>query len=75
MPVSLSGMLDILAGFAARSTKPVAVILEPAHREAEVAQVRAQFVQRGVLALPSAERAAIALRQAIGDHRFRAGLD
>ncbi|MBI1817628.1 MAG: CoA-binding protein [Deltaproteobacteria bacterium] len=71
----LTGMLELLAGFAARSSKPLAVIIEPAHREAEIAAVRSQFIVRGLLALPSAERAAVALRKLVEHHRFRAGTD
>lgn len=73
-PGSLTGVIEILADFTARTTKPLAVILEPAHREAEIAALRTQFTQRGLLALPSAERAAVALRKLIEYRRFHAGL-
>ncbi|HVN85178.1 MAG TPA: CoA-binding protein [Candidatus Binatia bacterium] len=64
-PNGLTAMLDILSEFVGRTRKPLAVVLEPAHREAEVAQLREQFVQRRLLTLPSAERAAIALRKLV----------
>lgn len=73
-PASFTAMLDVLTAFAKRSAKPLAVILEPAHQDAEAAQMRAQFIQRGLLTLPSAERAAVALHKAIEYQRFRRGL-
>jgi acetate---CoA ligase (ADP-forming) subunit alpha len=75
MPTSLDGMLDIVARFMTRSHKPLALILEPAHREAQIATLRQRFVERGVLTLPSAARAAVALRKATEYERFRHGLD
>ncbi|HUI24536.1 MAG TPA: CoA-binding protein [Candidatus Kryptonia bacterium] len=64
-PAGLSAMLDIISEFDRRTKKPLAVVLEPAHREAEIAQIRERFVQRRLLTLPSAERAAIALRKIV----------
>ncbi len=75
MPAGLEAMLDIVAGFQARSAKPLAIVLEPAHREAEVAQVSNRFARRGLLVLPSAARAAVALRRAAEYHRRRRQLD
>jgi acyl-CoA synthetase (NDP forming) len=72
-PDALAGMLEMLAVFVARSRKPLAVILEPAHCEAEVAQYRAQFTARGIFTAPSAERAAAALRTLAAYDRARHG--
>ncbi|MBI4517989.1 MAG: CoA-binding protein [Deltaproteobacteria bacterium] len=74
-PGALAVMLELLAAYAARTAKPLALILDPAHREAEVAELRVQFVQRGLLVLPGAERAAVALRKLVEYQRFRAELD
>jgi len=71
MPSGLAAMIDLLVGFQKRSRKPLAVILEPAHREAEVAAVREDFAKRGLLALPNAGRAALALRKLVEYQLFR----
>jgi hypothetical protein len=73
-PAGFAAMLDVLTTFSRRSAKPLASILEPAHEDAEAAQMRTQFIQRGLLTLPSAERAAVALRKLIEYERFRRGL-
>jgi acyl-CoA synthetase (NDP forming) len=73
-PASFAAMLDVLTAFSRRSAKPLAIILEPAHQDAEAAQMRSQFTQRGLLTLASAERAAVALRKVTEYQRFRDGL-
>ena len=70
-PAGFAGMLDLFADFVNRSRKPFAVILEPAHREAETADYRAQCTRRGLFVVPSAERAAVALRKVVEYHRSR----
>lgn len=73
-PPNFAAMVDVLAAFSRRSTKPLASIVEPAHEDAEAAQMRAHFTRRGLLTLPSAERAAAALRKLVEYERFRRGL-
>ncbi|MFN8624499.1 MAG: hypothetical protein U0587_00690 [Candidatus Binatia bacterium] len=73
-PPNFAAMVDVLAAFSRRSAKPLASIVEPAHEDAEAAQMRAHFTRRGLLTLPSAERAAAALRKLVEHERFRRGL-
>jgi len=60
-PQALDAMIDTLAEFAAASAKPCLVVLDPAHREAEVAALRDRLAARGVVAVASAARAARAV--------------
>jgi acyl-CoA synthetase (NDP forming) len=71
MPVGLRGMIELLGDFAARSRKPLAVIVEPAHREGELAEIRVALARRRVFTVPSAERAAVALRKLLEFSRAR----
>jgi hypothetical protein len=62
-PQALDAMIETLAEFCRATAKPCVVILDPAHREAEVAQIRSRCAARGVVTMPSAQRAALALRR------------
>lgn len=64
-PEALNAMLATLAEFARATPKPCVAILEPAHRDAEVAELRARFTSAGVVAMSSAPRAARALAKAV----------
>jgi acyl-CoA synthetase (NDP forming) len=74
-PKKVKPVFDLLATFAARSSKPFAVVLEAPHRPVEVAQRCYELRRNGVLTFASPERAARALRRAVEYWRFRAGLE
>lgn len=74
-PTLAAALSDVLAGFAQRSPKPFAVIVDAPHRPLEAAQLRDELRRRGVLTFVSPPRAAHALRLSIEYHRWRAGLD
>jgi acyl-CoA synthetase (NDP forming) len=63
-PDDLTGLLDKLADFARRSTKPFAVVMHPAHLEAIVARGKELARARGLVVFESFERAAAAFRTA-----------
>jgi acyl-CoA synthetase (NDP forming) len=58
----ITGLLDKLADFAGRSTKPFAVVMHPAHVEAIVARGKELARARGLVVFDSFERAASAFR-------------
>ena len=58
----ITGLLDKLADFAGRSTKPFAVVMHPAHVEAIVARGKELARERGLVVFDSFERAAAAFR-------------
>src|SRR5208283_4993127 len=60
----ITGLLDKLAEFAGRSTKPFAVVMHPAHLEAIVAKGKELARARGLGVCESFERAAAACRTA-----------
>ncbi len=60
----ITGLLDKLADFAGRSTKPFAVVMHPAHLEAIVARGKELARARGLVVFDSFERAAAAFRTA-----------
>ena len=60
----ITGLLDKLADFAGRSTKPFAVVMHPAHVEAIVARGKELARARGLVVFESFERAAAAFRTA-----------
>src|ERR1019366_386280 len=60
----ITGLLDKLADFAGRSTKPFAVVMHPAHLEAIVARGKELARARGLVVFESFERAAAAFRTA-----------
>ena len=60
----ITGLLDKLADFAGRSTKPFAVVMHPAHVEAIVARGKELARARGLVVFDSFERAAAAFRTA-----------
>ncbi|HWO94289.1 MAG TPA: CoA-binding protein [Dehalococcoidia bacterium] len=74
-PEMLDAMLDTLAGFRDRSSKPLALILQPAHLEDLAVEMRRRVQERGFAVFASYERAADAMAKAIAYHRFRAELD
>jgi len=65
-PHALDAMIETLADFSRASAKPCVVVLDPAHREAEVAELRGRFAGRGVVTMATAGRAARALAKVIG---------
>jgi acyl-CoA synthetase (NDP forming) len=71
-PQVLTALLDTLSGFAARSAKPFAVVLQPFALEAPLLTVREQFHTRGLATFATHERAARALRLATDYWRFHA---
>jgi acyl-CoA synthetase (NDP forming) len=60
----ITGLLDKLADFAGRSTKPFAIVMHPAHVEAIVARGKELARSRGLVVFDSFERAAAAFRTA-----------
>ena len=60
----ITGLLDKLADFAGRSTKPFAIVMHPAHVEAIVARGKELARARGLVVFDSFERAAAAFRAA-----------
>ncbi|MGA9740233.1 acetate--CoA ligase family protein [Candidatus Binatus sp.] len=60
----IAGLLDKLADFAGRSTKPFAVVMHPAHLEAIVARGKELARARGLVVFESFERAAATFRAA-----------
>ena len=60
----ITGLLDKLAEFAERSTKPFAIVMHPAHVEAIVARGKELARARGLVVFDSFERAAAAFRTA-----------
>jgi len=60
----ITGLLDKLADFAGRSTKPFAIVMHPAHVEAIVARGKELARARGLVVFDSFERAAAAFRTA-----------
>jgi len=60
----ITGLLDKLADFAGRSTKPFAVVMHPAHVEGIVARGKELARARGLVVFDSFERAASAFRTA-----------
>jgi acyl-CoA synthetase (NDP forming) len=60
----ITGLLDKLADFAGRSTKPFAVVMHPAHVEGIVARGKELARGRGLVVFDSFERAASAFRTA-----------
>ncbi len=60
----ITGLLDKLADFAGRSTKPLAIVMHPAHVEAIVARGKELARARGLVVFDSFERAAAAFRAA-----------
>jgi acyl-CoA synthetase (NDP forming) len=60
----ITGLLDKLAEFAGRSTKPFAIVMHPAHVEAIVARGKELARERGLVVFDSFERAASAFRTA-----------
>jgi acyl-CoA synthetase (NDP forming) len=60
----ITGLLDKLADFAGRSTKPFAIVMHPAHVESIVARGKELARARGLVAFDSFERAAAAFRTA-----------
>jgi acyl-CoA synthetase (NDP forming) len=73
-PETLASLLDTLAHFAERSTKPFVVVLQPFAHEAALLNAREQFHARGIATFPNHDRAARALRLVTEFHRFHAGL-
>ena len=69
----LTGLLDRIAGFNARSRKPFAAILHPAHLEAIVARAKELARGRGLVVFDSFERAAAAFAVAAEYWRGRRG--
>jgi acyl-CoA synthetase (NDP forming) len=61
-PEDVTGLLDRLAAFAEKSSKPFAVVMHPAHVEAAVAHGKELARERGVVVFDSFERAAAAFR-------------
>jgi acyl-CoA synthetase (NDP forming) len=70
----ITGLLDKLADFAGRSTKPFAIVMHPAHVEAIVARGKELARTRGLVVFDSFERAAAAFRTASDDWANRARL-
>jgi len=70
----ITGLLDKLADFAGRSTKPFAVVMHPAHVEAIVARGKQLARARGLVVFESFERAAAAFRTAADYWENRAQL-
>src|SRR5215510_40450 len=71
-PPALTTLLDTLSGFATRSAKPFAVVLQPFALEAPLLTVREQFHARGIATFATHERAARALRLVTDYWRFHA---
>lgn len=65
-PQGLEAMIEALGDFSRATSKPCVVVLDPAHREAEVAELRPRFQRAGVVTMASAARAARALRVVTG---------
>lgn len=74
-PEAINSMLDTLAAFKERSLKPFVTVVHPAHIEAVASEVRAKVIERGIPAIHTYDRAALALSRVIAYHRRRAGLD
>ncbi len=70
----LTGLLDRVAEFAKRTSKPFAVVLHPAHVEAIVARAKELARERGLVVFDSFERAAGAFRAAAESHEARSRL-
>jgi acyl-CoA synthetase (NDP forming) len=71
-PQTLAKLLDTLTNFAARSTKPFLVVLQPFAQEAVLLQVREQFHARGIATFATHDRAARALRLVTEYQHFHA---
>lgn len=70
-PEALDDLITRMANQQARSVKPFATVLHPAHLEAEVASLRPRIQARGIAVLPGFDRAARALSRVADHHRAR----
>jgi acyl-CoA synthetase (NDP forming) len=68
-------MVETILEQQSRSAKPVVAIINPGSREGAAAETRQLFLENGIAAFHSFDRAAQALAKAIRYWRFRAGLD
>src|SRR5581483_5744187 len=73
MPDPTARMVEALAELHARSTKPVVAIVHPGADEGASAAARRRFLEAGVPAFHTFERAAKALASAVDYWRWRAG--
>jgi acyl-CoA synthetase (NDP forming) len=69
----LDNLLNLLSEHKERSRKPFLVILQAGHLEGKIAEIRSQFVARGIATFGSFEQGANALAKVIAYHRFRDG--
>jgi acyl-CoA synthetase (NDP forming) len=60
-PETLDKMLDAIVAHQERSAKPFVVVMNPAHEELYVAEIKPKFHERGIALYASFERAAAAL--------------
>jgi acyl-CoA synthetase (NDP forming) len=68
----LDNLLNLLSEHKERSRKPFLLILQAGHQEAEIAEVRGKFLERGIATFGSFQQGANALAKVIAYHRFRA---
>ena len=75
MPDPATRMIEALSDLQKSSTKPVVAIVYPGADEGGTAASRARFLEAGIAAFHTFERASKALASAIGYWRWRAGED
>jgi acyl-CoA synthetase (NDP forming) len=75
MPDPTARMVEALGELQARSTKPVVAIVHPGADEGAAAAARRRFLEAGVAAFHTFERAAKALAAAIDYRRWQSGAD
>lgn len=73
-PQFLSDLLEALANFRERSTKPFLIVVTAGTQEAEAISLRQMLAERKIPAYPTFERAARALRRIVEYYQFVASL-
>ena len=66
---------DMLAAHKERSAKPFLTVLHPGRFEAQIAEERAKYVERGIPTFGGFQQAARAFSKVVDYYRFREGLD
>ena len=66
---------DMLAAHKERSSKPFLTVLHPGRFEAQIAEERAKYVERGIPTFGGFQQAARAFSKVVDYYRFREGLD
>jgi acyl-CoA synthetase (NDP forming) len=75
MPDPTTRMIEALSGLQAESSKPIVAIVYPGADEGGSAAARQRFLDAGIAAFHSFERAAKALSAAVDYQRWRSGVD